>query len=120
VSRLLYERGTLAIAAVRLVPLAPFAVVNGVAGAMGVRTAPFLAGSALGLLPGTLVATLFGDELTRWLRDPRSINYGLCAAAVAALMTSGWAVRRWLAMSREKTGNAPTEATNDRIAAPAQ
>jgi phospholipase D1/2 len=119
-SRFLYDRGTLAIAAVRLVPIAPFAVVNVVAGAMGVRAGRFLAGTALGLLPGTLVATLFGDELTRWLRNPSSINIGVCAAAVAALVTSGWAVRRWLAMSRERTGNTATEGTNDRIAAPAR
>ena len=87
---------------------------------MGVRAGRFLAGTALGLLPGTLVATLFGDELTRWLRNPSSINIGVCAAAVAALVTSGWAVRRWLAMSRERTGNTATEGTNDRIAAPAR
>ncbi len=120
VSRLLYDRGTLAVAAVRLVPLAPFAVVNVVAGAMGLRPGPFLAGTALGVLPGTLVATLFGDELTRGLRDPGSINVALCAAAVAALVTSGWAVRRWMTVSREKPGNAPTETANDRIAASAR
>ncbi len=118
VSRFLYDRGTLAIAAVRLAPSAPFAVVNVVAGAMGVRAGRFLAGTALGLLPGTLVATLFGDQLTRWLRNPSSINLGVCAAAIAALVTSAWAVRHWLAMSRDKTGNAATEGTNDRIAAP--
>jgi phospholipase D1/2 len=117
VSRLLYHRGAVAIAAVRLVPIAPFAVVNGVAGAMGIPVGSFLAGTTLGLLPGTLVATLFGDELTRWLRDPRSLNVGLCAAALAALVTSGWAVRRWFARSRERTGNPPGEGTNGRVAA---
>jgi phospholipase D1/2 len=102
VSRFLYHGGTLAIAAVRLVPLAPFAVINVVAGAMGVRPVAFLVGSALGLLPGTLVATLFGDELTRGLRDPHSVNIALCAAAMAALVTAAWLVRRWLLTSRER------------------
>jgi len=115
VSRFLYHRGTLAMAAVRLVPLAPFAVVNVVAGAMGVRARCFLAGTALGLLPGTLVATLFGDELTRWLHDPHSIDIGLCAAALAALLTSGWSVRHWFG-----TGSLPGRGTNGRVATAAQ
>jgi len=109
VSRFLYHRGTLAIAAVRLVPLAPFAVVNVVAGAMGVRAGPFLRGTALGLLPGTLVATLFGDELIRGLGDPRSINIALCAAALAALVTTVWLVRRWLLTARERLGRSTGE-----------
>jgi phospholipase D1/2 len=107
VSRFLYQRGTLAMAAVRLVPLAPFAVINVVAGAMGVRAGAFLAGTALGLLPGTLVATLFGDELRRGLHDPHSINVALCAAAVAALVTAGWLVRRWFVTARQRTANLP-------------
>ena len=102
ISRFLYRRGTVAIAAVRLLPLAPFAVVNVVAGAMGVRAGRFLAGTALGLLPGTLVATLFGDELTRAMRDPHSIHVALCAAAAAALVTAGWLVRHWLSTSGER------------------
>jgi len=120
VSRFLYHRGTLAIAAVRLVPLAPFAVVNIVAGAMGVRAGRFLAGTALGLLPGTLVAMLFGDELTRGLRDPHSINIAVCAAAVAALVTAAWLVRRWLVTSRERIGHPSGEGLNGRVAAAAR
>jgi uncharacterized membrane protein YdjX (TVP38/TMEM64 family) len=100
VSRFLYRSGTLAMAAVRLVPLAPFAVVNVVAGAMGIRAGRFLAGTALGLLPGTLVTTLFGTELTRGLRDPHSMDVGLCVGAVAALLAAIWAVRRWLSGAR--------------------
>ena len=119
ISRFLYHRGTLAIAAVRLVPLAPFVVVNIVAGAMGVRAGRFLAGTALGLLPGTLVATLFGDELTRGLRDPHSIHVALCAAAAAALTTAGWLVRRWLVTSRERIVG-PTGETHGHVTAAAR
>ena len=61
------RRGVLAMTAVRLVPLAPFAVVNVVAGAIRMRLRHFMLGSALGILPGTLVATVFGDQLDRGL-----------------------------------------------------
>ncbi len=116
ISRFLYHRGPLAIAAVRLVPLAPFAVVNVVAGAMGVRARCFLAGTALGMLPGTLLATLFGDELTRGLRDPHSIHVALCAAAAAALITAGWLVRCWLVTSGERIADLGADSTAQGIA----
>ena len=95
-SQVMRERGLLAMTAVRLVPLAPFAVVNIVAGAIRIRLWHFIAGSAIGILPGTLVATVFGDQLAAGLRDPRSINPGLLLAAIAVLATATWVVRRWL------------------------
>jgi phospholipase D1/2 len=53
------ERGDLSsIALLRLVPVAPFAVVSLVAGALRVRFGVFLLGSALGLLPGLLALAL--------------------------------------------------------------
>lgn len=95
-STVMRERGLLAMTAVRLVPLAPFSVVNVVAGAIHVRLWHFMVGSAIGILPGTLVATVFGDQLAAGLRDPRSINLGLIAAAAAVLAVATWLVRRWL------------------------
>ncbi|MEJ1966218.1 MAG: hypothetical protein WDO56_33575 [Gammaproteobacteria bacterium] len=53
-------------------------------------------GSALGILPGTLVATVFGDQLVTGLRDPRSLNLWLVAALVCALIVATRLVRRWL------------------------
>jgi phospholipase D1/2 len=95
-SHVMRERGLLAMTAVRLVPLAPFGVVNIVAGAIRIRWWHFLLGSALGVLPGTLVATIFGDQLATALRDPHSINLWLIATAAVVLTTATWLVRRWL------------------------
>ena len=95
-SSVMRERGLLAMTAVRLVPLAPFAVVNVVAGAIHVRLWHFMVGSAIGILPGTLVATVFGDQLAAGLRDPRSINLGLIAVVVVVLGVATLLVRRWL------------------------
>jgi phospholipase D1/2 len=95
-SRVMRRRGVLAMTAVRLVPIAPFAVVNVVAGAIHLRLRDFLIGSALGILPGTLVATVFGDQLVTGIRDPRSINLWLVAGLVAALVIGTRFVRKWL------------------------
>jgi phospholipase D1/2 len=95
-SRVMRRRGLLAMTAVRLVPLAPFPVVNVVAGAIRVPMRYFLLGSALGILPGTLVATVFGDQLVTGLKDPRSINLWLVGILVLALVVGTRLVRRWL------------------------
>ena len=47
-------------ATVRLVPAAPFTLVNLVAGAMRIRFLHYLAGTALGLLPGLAVMAALG------------------------------------------------------------
>ena len=95
-SQIMRHRGVIAMTAVRLVPLAPFPVVNVVAGAIHLRFRDFMIGSALGILPGTLVATVFGDQLVMGLKDPRSINLWLVAALVCALIVGTRLVRRWL------------------------
>ena len=95
-SQIMRHRGVIAMTAVRLVPLAPFAVVNVVAGAIHLRFRDFMIGSALGILPGTLVATVFGDQLVSGLKDPRSINLWLVGALAIALVAGTRIVRRWL------------------------
>jgi phospholipase D1/2 len=95
-SSVMRERGVLAMTAVRLVPLAPFSVVNVVAGAIHVKPWHFALGTAIGILPGTLVATVFGDQLAAGLKDPRSINIWLIITAALVLGAATWFVRRWL------------------------
>jgi len=95
-SQVMRQRGVLAMTAVRLVPLAPFVVVNLVAGGIRIRRRDFLIGSALGTLPGLLVATVFSDQVVSGLHDPQSINLWLVAALAAALFAGTWFVRRWL------------------------
>lgn len=95
-TQIMRHRGVIAMTAVRLVPLAPFAVVNVVAGAIHLRFRDFMIGSALGILPGTLVTTVFGDQLVSGLKDPTSINLWLVGALVIALVAGTRIVRRWL------------------------
>jgi phospholipase D1/2 len=95
----LRRRGLLAITALRLVPLAPFAVEGVVAGAVRVKLWHFMVGTAIGMLPGTLTSTVFGDQLRVWLTDPSRINYWLIALALFVLGSATWIVRRWLVAS---------------------
>ncbi len=76
------RHGFLAVAAVRLVPVAPFTVVNLVAGATRVPPWPYALGTLLGLLPGTVAMSLFGGQVGALFRSPTPLR----AAAVAALV----------------------------------
>jgi phosphatidylserine/phosphatidylglycerophosphate/cardiolipin synthase-like enzyme/uncharacterized membrane protein YdjX (TVP38/TMEM64 family) len=95
----LRHRGLLAITALRLVPLAPFAVEGVVAGAVRVKLWHFMLGTAIGILPGTLTSTVFGDQLQTWMEDPEQINYWLIAFVLFILGAATWLVRRWLIAS---------------------
>ncbi|CAL94400.1 conserved hypothetical membrane protein [Azoarcus olearius] len=106
IAETLRRRGLIAVTALRLVPIAPFAVEGVVAAAIGIRLAPFMAGTAIGMLPGTLATTVFGNQLQEALRDPGRVNYGLVAAAIAGVALLTLAVRRWLvADHRHHHGN---------------
>lgn len=84
-SRLLAKRGVVAVATVRLLPVAPFTLVNMVAGASHLRARDFLLGNALGLLPGCLVMVLFSERLAAAALEPSAANLGWLALALAAL-----------------------------------
>jgi phospholipase D1/2 len=94
--QVLRRRSLLAITALRLVPLAPFAVEGVVAGAVRVRLQDFMIGTALGIAPGTLTSTVFGHQIEAALEHPSEVNYWLIGAAVALLVCATLLVRRWL------------------------
>jgi uncharacterized membrane protein YdjX (TVP38/TMEM64 family) len=92
----LRRRGLVAMTALRLVPLAPFVVEGVVAGAIRMSLPDFMLATAIGVLPGTLTATVFGHQLEAALRDPRDLNFWLIAAVIVVFVAATLAVRRWL------------------------
>jgi phosphatidylserine/phosphatidylglycerophosphate/cardiolipin synthase-like enzyme/uncharacterized membrane protein YdjX (TVP38/TMEM64 family) len=69
-SQRLAQHGFVAILLVRIVPVAPFTVVNMVAGAAHIRLRNFILGTCVGMLPGLLVMTVFGGQLEDFIRQP--------------------------------------------------
>jgi phosphatidylserine/phosphatidylglycerophosphate/cardiolipin synthase-like enzyme/uncharacterized membrane protein YdjX (TVP38/TMEM64 family) len=94
-TRALRQRGLLAMTAVRLVPLAPFVVESVVAGAIHIRLRDVLLGTFVGMLPGTLTATVFGDQIETALKDPSLINWWLVAGVLLLLGVASYVVQRW-------------------------
>jgi phospholipase D1/2 len=93
----LRRRGLIAIFAVRIIPVAPFAVEGMIAGAVRIKVWHYVVGTILGMAPGTLTTTVFGDQFTTALEDPSHINYGLVAAVVLLFVVLIYFVRRWFA-----------------------
>lgn len=89
------QRGLLAVTAVRMVPVAPFAVVGLVAGAIRINLWHFALGTMFGMLPGVLAATVFGVQLELALHDPAGVNYWLIAGVCVLFAAGIYGVRRW-------------------------
>jgi len=91
----LKKHGLLAMTLLRLVPLAPFAVESIVAGAIRMKLWHVVVGTAIGLLPGTLTTTVFGDAIETAVSGSGQVNWWLVGGALALLAGGAWAVKRW-------------------------
>lgn len=99
VSEKLASRGVLAVIAVRLVPVAPFAIVNMVAGATHLRLRDMLVGTVVGMLPGTLFMAFFVDQLIDAMKHPKLLTLAAGAAAACLIAAGIWGFRKWLQKS---------------------
>jgi phospholipase D1/2 len=90
----LKKHGLLAMSLLRLVPIAPFAVEGIVAGAVRLKLWHLAVGTAIGMVPGTLAATIFGDQLETALSGG-SINWWIVGGCVALLGAGVFFVKRW-------------------------
>ncbi|MBS0245835.1 MAG: VTT domain-containing protein [Proteobacteria bacterium] len=78
------RRGVIAVAAIRLVPVAPFTVINLAAGASAIPVFDYMAGTALGMLPGLVMIAAVGNQFARILTSPTPYDIAVLAAAVMA------------------------------------
>jgi phosphatidylserine/phosphatidylglycerophosphate/cardiolipin synthase-like enzyme/uncharacterized membrane protein YdjX (TVP38/TMEM64 family) len=77
-------KGIVAVAMIRMVPIAPFSIVNVVAGASKLRLRDFLLGTALGMLPGIAVMAALGAQIADLARNASWTNAVLLALAILA------------------------------------
>lgn len=94
VSKLLGRGGIVAVIALRILPVAPFTIVNIIAGASHIRWRNFTLGTALGLAPGILAINLFKTQAERAIQEPGPASV-LFLGVVVVLIVLGisWARR---------------------------
>jgi uncharacterized membrane protein YdjX (TVP38/TMEM64 family) len=68
-----------------MLPIAPFSIVNVVAGASHIRWRDFLLGTLLGLLPGIAALTVFVDRALAAIREPSVRSFALLGVAVVVI-----------------------------------
>jgi len=106
---MLRERGLLAVIGIRMVPLGPFAIVNATCGLTAVRARDYVAGTAIGLLPGSVTFVAVGAFGT----SPGSVPFLLAVLAVVLLVGIG-------VMTNNRRALAARSQTRGASAVPAQ
>ena len=107
--RVLRHGGIKAVLAVRLMPIAPFPVVNLAAGSLHIRYSDFLIGTGAALLPGTLTMAFFGEQLENVVKNPSPANIFLLVVIGTMGIFVLWSFRRHILERIEKEEQAETE-----------
>jgi uncharacterized membrane protein YdjX (TVP38/TMEM64 family) len=94
------NNGFLASFIVRLVPSAPFIVVNMAAGVTPMRVVDFTLGTALGIVPKIVLTAFAGNSIVRLMKGQIGRNALWLVVIAAAWIALGWGARVWL-RSRE-------------------
>jgi uncharacterized membrane protein YdjX (TVP38/TMEM64 family) len=94
------RNGFLASLIVRLVPSAPFIVVNMAAGVTPMRVFDFTAGTALGIVPKIALTAFAGNSIVQAMKGGSVRHMAWLAAVIVLWVAIGWLARKWL-KSRE-------------------
>lgn len=86
----LKRSGIIGVAAIRMLPVAPFSLVNLVAGISSIGIAQFLIGTFLGMFPPMIAKGLVGDSIAQIWQNPSVETISYLAAGIVL-----WALMIW-------------------------
>lgn len=92
----LKDRSILTIATLRMMPIAPFTLVNLAAGAMSVKFSDYMLGTALGLAPGLTMMCIFGRQVRAFWNHPSVTKALVGVAIVIAWIGVSLLLQRWM------------------------
>ena len=102
------KSGIMAVAAIRLLPIAPFTIVNIVSGAFKIPLRDYFTGSLLGLAPGIVLTNFFAHQFARALRNPGVGSYAFLAAAIVVTVLGILWFRRKLGSEQAAPKTSPS------------
>ncbi len=101
-SRKLGRHGVVAVVTVRIIPIAPFTIINMFAGASHIRFRDFLLGTVLGMTPGIAAVTLFGHQLVAAIREPGWKSFAILGLILVLMVSAVFLVKaKWFSRSDE-------------------
>lgn len=89
------QHGVIAVAVVRILPIAPYSVVSVAAGVADIGRGAYLAGTALGMAPGILLYALFIDRARAVIANPRPLSWAMLVFAAILLVAVALLLRRF-------------------------
>lgn len=95
VQRQISRHGFVSMLFARIVPLAPFVIVNMVAGAIQIRFRDFLLGTAVGMSPGIFIIMVLEAQLEQALQDPAIGSIALLVGLAVFFAVLGGLFYRW-------------------------
>ena len=99
--KLIGKNGFLASLIVRLVPSAPFIVVNMAAGVTPMKLRDFAAGTAVGIVPKIALTAFAGNSIVQALKGGGQRHIVMLVIAVAVWIVAGLIARAWLKKREE-------------------
>ncbi|MEC9406657.1 MAG: VTT domain-containing protein [Pseudomonadota bacterium] len=100
---MLRKSGVVGLAVLRLVPIAPYPVVNAVLGAAGIGLVVYSIGTFLGLLPSVLAMTAVGHQLRALIENPDPLRIALLVLVTLTCLAALWFIQR---LARQKLATA--------------
>ena len=85
-SQRIAKRGIVAMMVVRLVPIAPYTIVNVIAGALHIRFRDYIVGTCLGMTPGIVMTVTFVHHLAEAVRNPSAMTVTVLVLVIAMLV----------------------------------
>lgn len=94
-SKKIQNRGVISVAVLRLVPVAPFVVINLVAGLSKLKITTFVAGSIIGMLPGMAGVVFVTSQAKSVYKDPNLETGALLIGGILLLVGLTFGIKRF-------------------------
>ncbi len=102
ISQRLARHGVMTTMFVRIVPVAPFTIINLVAGASHISLRDFMLGTLLGLTPGVTAIALLTDRVRATINNPEPSTILLLSLVIAGMLTLGYLLTRLMRRHNKK------------------
>jgi len=96
VNQRLSQAGLMAVITFRVIPVAPFSLLNLIAGVSAISLRDFILGTSIGIIPGIVALSFTSDRLLASLRRPDLVNFAVLFVVVTALGAGLVVFRKWI------------------------